>query len=224
MRVTQSRLTLCGPMDCSPPDSSVHGILQGKDTGVSPGKNPGVACHFLLQGMFPTQGLNPGLLLRQVDSLPSEPAEKPRNGQRNHSCWPHRLVLYKKTGFHFPCKLTGCPVPRLPGIHASRSGWEIHKVSWGPLISPVGMKAIKERLFHVQGHWGWSQGLPRSAMMLSKNADRQWRGSHEAHQMWPISDFLYYRKKGRDRERGSCITFGGNQNTESLFQKLIFEN
>ena len=150
VRVTQSRLTLCGPMDCSPPDSSVHGILQGKDTGVSPGKNPGVACHFLLQGMFPTQGLNPGLLLRQVDSLPSEPAEKPRNGQRNHSCWPHRLVLYKKTGFHFPCKLTGCPVPRLPGIHASRSGWEIHKVSWGPLISPVGMKAIEERLFHVQ--------------------------------------------------------------------------
>ena len=26
--VTQSCLTLCNPMDCSPPDSSVHGILQ----------------------------------------------------------------------------------------------------------------------------------------------------------------------------------------------------
>ena len=28
--VTQSCLTLCDPMDCSPPDSSVHGILQAR--------------------------------------------------------------------------------------------------------------------------------------------------------------------------------------------------
>ena len=27
-----------------------------------PGKDPGVGCHFLFQGIFPTQGLNPGLL------------------------------------------------------------------------------------------------------------------------------------------------------------------
>ena len=27
----------------------------------SPGKNTGVGCHSLLQGIFPTQGLNPGL-------------------------------------------------------------------------------------------------------------------------------------------------------------------
>ena len=47
-------LTLCNPVDCSPPDSSVHGD--------SPGKNTGVGCHALLQGIFPTQGSNPGLL------------------------------------------------------------------------------------------------------------------------------------------------------------------
>ena len=28
----------------------------------SPGKHTGVGCHFLLQGIFPTQGSNPGLL------------------------------------------------------------------------------------------------------------------------------------------------------------------
>ena len=33
----------------------------------SPGKNTGVSCHFLLQGSFPTQGSNPGLLhCRQI--------------------------------------------------------------------------------------------------------------------------------------------------------------
>ena len=36
--------------DYSLPGSSVHGIL-----------NTGVGCHFLLQGIFPTQELNPGL-------------------------------------------------------------------------------------------------------------------------------------------------------------------
>ena len=33
-------------------------------------KNTRVACHFLLQKIFPSQGLNPGLLRLQVDSLP----------------------------------------------------------------------------------------------------------------------------------------------------------
>ena len=36
----------------------------------SPGKNTGVGCQFLLQRIFPTQGLNPGLLHWQAGSLP----------------------------------------------------------------------------------------------------------------------------------------------------------
>ena len=36
----------------------------------SPGKNTGVGCHFLLQGIFPTQGSNLHLLHCQADSLP----------------------------------------------------------------------------------------------------------------------------------------------------------
>ena len=40
----QLRPTLCDPMDCSPLASSVHGD--------SPGKNTGVGCHDLLQGVF----------------------------------------------------------------------------------------------------------------------------------------------------------------------------
>ena len=38
--------------------------------GDFPGKNTGVGCRFLLQGIFPTQGRNPGLLHWQADSLP----------------------------------------------------------------------------------------------------------------------------------------------------------
>ena len=44
----------CDPMDYSPPGSSVQGD--------SPGKNTGVGCPCLLQGIFLSQGSNPGLL------------------------------------------------------------------------------------------------------------------------------------------------------------------
>ena len=50
----QSCLTLCDRMNYSPSGSSVHGD--------SPGKNTGMGCHALLQGIFPTQRWNPGLL------------------------------------------------------------------------------------------------------------------------------------------------------------------
>jgi len=39
----------------------------------------GVGCHFLLQGIFPTQGSNPGLPALQADALPSGPPRKPEN-------------------------------------------------------------------------------------------------------------------------------------------------
>ena len=51
---TQSCLTLCDSMDWSPPACSVHGTFQARNTGVG--------YHFLLQGIFPTQGSNLGLL------------------------------------------------------------------------------------------------------------------------------------------------------------------
>ena len=48
--VVQLYPTLCNPMDCSPPGSSAHGILQARVLEWS--------ASFLLQGIFPTQGLN----------------------------------------------------------------------------------------------------------------------------------------------------------------------
>ena len=70
--VAQSYLTLGDPRDCSPPGSSV--------LGDSPGKNTGVGCHALLQGIFLTQGSNTcllGLMHWQTGSLPLAPPGKP---------------------------------------------------------------------------------------------------------------------------------------------------
>ena len=57
--VAQLCPTLCDPMNCSPPGSSVHGILQARIL-------EWVASPFS-RGIFLTQGLNPGLLnCRQI--------------------------------------------------------------------------------------------------------------------------------------------------------------
>ena len=51
--VTQLCRTFCNPMDCSLPGSCIQGTFRSRVLGVG--------CHFLLQGIFPTQGLNLGL-------------------------------------------------------------------------------------------------------------------------------------------------------------------
>ena len=62
VKVTQSGLILCGPMGCSLPGSSVHGILQAR----------------ILQWVaLPNLGIKPRSPGLQAHSLPSEPPGKP---------------------------------------------------------------------------------------------------------------------------------------------------
>ena len=61
--------TLCNPIVCSPPGSSLHGILQARTLEC-------VAISFS-RGIFLTQGLNLCLLYGQADSLPLSRQEGP---------------------------------------------------------------------------------------------------------------------------------------------------
>ena len=77
-------------LDCSPPGSSVHGD--------SPGKNTGVGCHFLLQRIFPTQGLNPRLLHLlhwQADSFPLAPPGKPLLHFASHNFQEKKILFWR---------------------------------------------------------------------------------------------------------------------------------
>ena len=78
--VAQWCLTLCYPKGHSLRGSSVHGYSQGKNTGVG--------CHALLQGIFSTQGLNLHLLCLlhwQVGSLPLAPLGSPQTLIDHHN-------------------------------------------------------------------------------------------------------------------------------------------
>ena len=103
----------------------------------SPGKSTGVECHFLLQGIFPTQGLNPGLphcrqtlyrlshqgsphqILPGWDTqlLGQEPAVSPFDWQSNRALLCY-FTRYSLSEVHF-------------GTSAQRpSFWHQQKLSW----------------------------------------------------------------------------------------------
>ena len=82
--VTQSCPTLCDSMDCSPPGSSVHGILQARVLEWVVFPSPGI---------FLTQGSNLGPL--QTGSLPSEAPGKPL---RRHAWWAVPVLRGMKQG------------------------------------------------------------------------------------------------------------------------------
>ena len=90
----QLQPVLCTPVDCSLPGSSVHGDF--------PGKNTGVGCHALLQGIFPTQGWN--LCLLHLPALSgrffiTEPAGSPKQEYTAYQkeYLPHEIRLEKPT-------------------------------------------------------------------------------------------------------------------------------
>ena len=94
--VLQLYLTLWDPMDYSLPSSSV--------LGDSPGQNTGVGCHSLLQGIFPTQGPNLGLLhWRQILyhlSHQGSPLQIPNPSlimRRKHQTNPNLGKFYNKS-------------------------------------------------------------------------------------------------------------------------------
>ena len=67
--VTQSCPTLLDPVDCHPSGSSLHGVLQARNWSGLPCPPP---------GDLPNPGIEPRYPALQVDSLPSEPPEKPK--------------------------------------------------------------------------------------------------------------------------------------------------
>ena len=131
-------------MDCSPWGSSVPGD--------SPGKNTGLGCHALLQGIFPTQGSNLLLLCLlhwQVGSLPLAPPEKPYLSSPYTWAWTwvHALVEFvKQAGLRFSrlrpgpqmCIFNQIPLPTEFFISGQRQpGFEETLVLLQPKMDPI---------------------------------------------------------------------------------------
>ena len=81
-KLLQSCLTLCDPMDCSPPGSSVHGILQGRYVCGLPCPPP---------GDLPDPGIEPMSLLSpgQAGSVPLVAPRRPLHSYNHHFFGSH---------------------------------------------------------------------------------------------------------------------------------------
>ena len=73
--VAPSCLALCGAMGCSPPGSSVHGILQARMLEQVAIPSP---------GDLPDPGMEPESPVPQADSLPPELPGKPNNDKKSN--------------------------------------------------------------------------------------------------------------------------------------------
>ena len=118
--LAQSCPTLCNLMDYSPLGSSVHGD--------SPGKNTGVGCHAFLQGIFVTQGPNPGL--------------------------PHgRQLLYHLSHQGSPSILEWVAYPFSRGTSQSRNRTGVFWITGGFFTSCATREVHNYSVFTLDSHW-----------------------------------------------------------------------
>ena len=94
-----------------------------------PGKNIGVGCYFLPQGIFPTQGSNPHLLHLQADSLPLSLIYLPES-QAN--CFHSQVFNWQAVNSDSLREIRCCPVTLRTSTAplASLEGW------WGKSMLP----------------------------------------------------------------------------------------
>ena len=199
--VTQSCVILCDPMDCSPAR-----LLCPWDF---PGWNTAVGCHFLLLGIFPTQGSNPclSLLLQgQATSLPLVPPGKARWGRMDiHTCicmaealcYPPETTTTLLITYHFSSVAQSCPTlcnpmnhstPGLPVHHQLPELAQTH-VHWvgdaiqpsHPLLSP------SPPVLNLSQHQGLFQWV-NSSHQVAKGLEFQLQ--HQSFQWTPRDDFL----------------------------------
>ena len=132
VKAAQSCPTLCDPMDHSP--------------WYSLGQNTGVGSLSLLQGIFPTQGLNSGLHNEGV-SLPAEPQGKPKNTGVGSSSLLQGI--FPTQGSNSGLHTEGVSLPAEPQGKPKNTG--------------VGSLSLLQRIFPTQGS---NQGLLHCRQIL----------------------------------------------------------
>ena len=110
--VAQSCPTLCDPMDCSLPGSSIHGIFQQEYWSGLPFPSPGA---------LPGPGIEPRSPASQTDALPSEPPGNPLEKCEEIRTTAPRADLTEASPW-FPCCWGSCLPPRETQHSASALG------------------------------------------------------------------------------------------------------
>ena len=168
VKVTQSRLTLCNPMDCSPQGSSVPGILQARIL-------EWVAISSFRGSSQPTDRTRVSAL--QADSLLPEPLQKPRPvGQFSRSVVSDSLQLMDRSTSGLPDH------HRFPEFTQTHVHWVGDAIQPShPLSSP---SPLAFNLSQHQGLFQWVSSSHQVAKVL------EFQLQHQSFQWIFRTDFL----------------------------------
>ena len=142
--------TFCSPMDCI--------ALQAPRSLRFPCKNTGVGCHFLLQGIFPTPGSNPGLLhCSGLFTIWDTREAKQKRTSITKVAVVKFQALHKTPGCQDLVKLKSQETPEKADLQ-DKSLWNWERVGW-PLPPPhTSLLAVRMGLWEVRWHLGGSTG------------------------------------------------------------------
>ena len=160
----------------------------------SPGKNPGVGCHVLLQGIFPTQGLSLGFIALALAAgffTISTTWEAP---------WVGNIILKQETLAHgFPGSgmqdgwLGGSAsgslisvIGRFERVEAPLPQWLTWLVTWCWLLAR-GLSPCPPGPFHRPA---WVSPWPGTGSLPSPNYPSHEDGSFQPSEIWPQKSFI----------------------------------
>ena len=175
-----------------------------------PGKNTGVECHSLLQGLFPPQGSNPHLLHWQADSSPLSHLGSP---------------LMKKS----PAVFSSCEKEVARGVLPSRPicprPW-CTAVGLGKVnFSAMPQEKLEAMAFSLQQNRPWLPRPSQATQHVLSTLDRIWGG--RGHSMtYSLRICLHYVIKIRNTKPKACyfryVTLNVYETPKYVFNLLLY--
>ena len=141
------------------------------------GKNTEVGCHFLLQGTFPTQRMNSGLLHCKQTLLPSEPPGKWYSEELVVWLTWCRWQMADSLGIPFSC---WCTQPGVAEMDNQGRAVKVHRYqSWEPGLSPCHLLSDWSPVPEVgRNHWLYSLKPQNLALGVWRLA--RWEGGQSS--------------------------------------------
>ena len=177
-----------------------------------PGKNTGVECHSLLQGIFTPQGSNPHLLHWQADSSPLSHLGSP---------------LMKNS----PALFSSCEQEVVRGVLPSRPicprPWCI-AVGLGKVnFSATSQEKLEATAFSPQQNWPWLPRPSQATRQVLSTLDRIW-GSRGHSVTYSLYICLHYVIKIRNTKHKACyfryVTLNTYETPKYVFNLLTLFN
>ena len=143
----------------------------------SPGKNTGVGCHFLLQGIFLTQGSNPGLLHCRKILYHLSYMQILSSTHQNNNDNIHNILWFIKVLYTFSHLNTFSHQPWKKQVKTAftsiKSSFTLRSCSYDNSVNPHDIPIVEVAIFAPVYRWG-NWGKPQKKWQISDSNSSFW--------------------------------------------------